>query len=306
MIIVCGGLADSVTELVCARLEDCKYPYRLLDLGTFPSPFELKWQWDGSTPNGYIGTADWKVDVNEISSVYVRYLGAEGRMARAELDNAEAMFAEHDTTLMAFFEDVRCLVVNRLAGGISNCSKPYQLLLAQHAGFSVPDTLVTNDENAVREFYEANNGEIIFKSLSGVRSIVRNVDDQMLDRLGLLANGPTQFQAFIPGNNIRVHVVGDELFPTRIRSEAVDYRYAARAEKSVEMEAAELPADVAESCIRISRDLGLSLTGIDLKETPEGEFYCLEINPCPGFIYYEKHTGQPISEALANLLHRGH
>ena len=72
------------------------------------------------------------------------------------------------------------------------------------------------------------------------------------------------------------------------------------------MEAAELPADVAESCIRISRDLGLSLTGIDLKETPEGEFYCLEINPCPGFIYYEKHTGQPISEALANLLHRGH
>ena len=32
MILVCGGLADGVIELVCARLADCGYPYRLLDL----------------------------------------------------------------------------------------------------------------------------------------------------------------------------------------------------------------------------------------------------------------------------------
>ena len=34
MILVCGGLADGVTELVCSRLQDCCYPYRLLDLET--------------------------------------------------------------------------------------------------------------------------------------------------------------------------------------------------------------------------------------------------------------------------------
>ena len=36
MILVCGGLADGVTELVCSRLQDCGYPYRLLDLARFP------------------------------------------------------------------------------------------------------------------------------------------------------------------------------------------------------------------------------------------------------------------------------
>jgi hypothetical protein len=29
------------------------------------------------------------------------------------------------------------------------------------------------------------------------------------------------------------------------------------------------------------------------------------VNPCPGFLYYERHTGQPISTALAELLYRG-
>jgi hypothetical protein len=43
----------------------------------------------------------------------------------------------------------------------------------------------------------------------------------------------------------------------------------------------------------------------DLKETPDGEYYCFEVNPCPGFLYYERHTHQPISTALASLLHHG-
>ncbi|MER3479214.1 MAG: RimK domain-containing protein ATP-grasp, partial [Meiothermus sp.] len=38
---------------------------------------------------------------------------------------------------------------------------------------------------------------------------------------------------------------------------------------------------------------------------PEDDWYCFEINPCPGFAYYEQHTGQPISAALAELLEAG-
>jgi glutathione synthase/RimK-type ligase-like ATP-grasp enzyme len=47
------------------------------------------------------------------------------------------------------------------------------------------------------------------------------------------------------------------------------------------------------------------MTGVDLRETPEGEYYCFEVNPSPGFIYYEKNSRQPISAALADLLHTG-
>jgi glutathione synthase/RimK-type ligase-like ATP-grasp enzyme len=71
------------------------------------------------------------------------------------------------------------------------------------------------------------------------------------------------------------------------------------------MEAIQLPPQVAESCLVLAHKLDLLLTGIDLKETPDGQYYCFEVNPSPGFLYYEKHSRQPISMALANLLHQG-
>jgi glutathione synthase/RimK-type ligase-like ATP-grasp enzyme len=48
--------------------------------------------------------------------------------------------------------------------------------------------------------------------------------------------------------------------------------------------------------------MGLLIAGIDLKEAPDGEYYCFEVNPSPGFAYYEQHTGQPISAALVEAL----
>lgn len=307
MILVCGGLADPVTELVCARLEHCAYPYHLLDLGRYPAGFQIKWHWQGSTPNGYIAGADWRLQLDELTSVYVRYLGADGRLvpARATSDAASAVYAECDIGLMALLEDLPCLVVNRLWGGMSNHSKTYQSLLVRRCGLLIPRTLVTNDPAAARQFVEECHGEVIYKSLSGVRSIVRRIGEEQLARLSLLRHGPVQFQALIAGDDVRVHTVGDQVFATRVRSDAVDYRYAGQEGRPVEMTPAELPAAVTSACLRLARELDLALAGIDLKETAEGDYYCFEINPSPGFLYYEQGTGQPISQALANLLHHG-
>ena len=101
-----------------------------------------------------------------------------------------------------------------------------------------------------------------------------------------------------------MHTVGEELFATLVRSTAVDYRYARREGADVEMTTASLPPAVAESCLRLARSTGLLFSGIDFKRTPDGEYFCFEVNPCPGFIYYEQFTGQPISTALAGLLRR--
>lgn len=310
MILVCGGLADNVTELVCARLVDCGYPYRLLDLGKYPSEFKIKWHWQGSGPSGpsgYIAGPDWKLDIDELTGVYIRYLGPEGRVPPLNIapEVLPSMYLEYDTGLMALLEDLPCAVVNRLAGGMSNNSKVYQALLVRQCGLLTPPTLVTNDPIAAHGFYEDCHREVIYKSLSGIRSIVRRLEPEQLARLSLLRHGPAQFQAFIPGENVRVHTVGDQLFATRVHSNAVDYRYASHEGHNVEMEPTILPIPIAESCMRLARELDLILTGIDLKETPDGEYYCFEINPCPGFLYYEKYSGQPISTALAQILHNG-
>lgn len=307
MILVCGGIADTVTELVCARLEERAYPYRLLDMGVYPEGYRMEWRWRGPHPEGFIRAPGWKLDLGELTGAYVRYLGPEGRVPPAGLRAEQASFlsAECDSALALMLDNLACTVVNRMAGGMSNHSKPYQALLIRRSGLRIPPTLVTNDPDEARSFHDACGGEVIYKSLSGVRSIVRRVGPTQLARLSLLRHGPAQFQAFVPGENVRVHTVGDRLFATRIHSDAVDYRYAGREQLGMEMEPGTLPPAVEASCRFLARSMGLLLAGIDLKVTPEGEYYCFEVNPSPGFVFYELGDGQAISGALADLLHHG-
>jgi glutathione synthase/RimK-type ligase-like ATP-grasp enzyme len=302
MILVCGGLADGVTELVCARLEHSGYAYRLLDLAHYPVGYRIAWCWSDAGPTGTIAGPDWVLDLDAITGVYVRFLGPEGRRSpQGDPEDAAALQLEADAGLVTLLEDLPCPVVNRIGGGMSNNSKPYQALLLRRAGLAVPATLVTSDPDAARAF-QAKWGDVIYKSASGVRSIVRRLGQDQLARLALLRDGPAQFQAFVPGRNVRVHTVGDAVFATLIDTEAVDYRYASRDGLDVSMTPMTLPAAVEDACLGVARDLDLLFAGIDLKETPDGDFVCFEVNPCPGFIYYERHTGQPISAALAELL----
>ena len=306
MILIAGGIADKVTELVCARLDDCGYPYRLFDLGRFPNDYGLTMRWADDGRGGCLTGPDWRLEIEAISGAYVRFLGPEGRVLDPGLPEAQAreLQFEADTALMIALDDLPCRVVNRTGGGMSNNSKPHQIQLIARAGLQVPPTLVTNDPAAVEAFHR-DHGQLIYKSASGIRSIVRRLDAGHMARLDLLRHGPAQFQALVRGCDVRVHTVGEQLFATRVRSDATDYRYAGREGATIEMEPAELPAEIAAACRRVTRNLGLLHGGIDLRQTPEGAWYCFEVNPCPGFLFYERNTGQPISRALAELLRDG-
>ena len=63
-----------------------------------------------------------------------------------------------------------------------------------------------------------------------MRSIVQELSERDQKNLHKLRDLPTQFQQFIAGTNIRVHVVGTEIFATQIESDAVDYRYTSQDE----------------------------------------------------------------------------
>lgn len=94
----------------------------------------------------------------------------------------------------------------------------------------------------------------------------------------------------------------DAVALTVIVSAADDYRYAARQGAEVEIRAAALPAECAQRCLRLASALGLAVAGIDLRRTPDGDWYCFEVNPSPGFTYYQDACGQTIDEAIARLL----
>ena len=194
------------------------------------------------------------------------------------------------------------LVVNRCAPMGSNSSKPYQCQLIREHGLLVPETLVTSDPDCVRDF-RAVHGRIIYKSISSVRSIVQPFEDADLERLDRIRWCPTQFQAFVDGTNVRVHVIGERVYATAIRTEATDYRYAGKLTgEPAHLREVELSPELAGKCVALAQSLGLAFAGIDLKVTPDDDVYCFEVNPSPAFSYYEGNTGQAISEGLALAL----
>jgi hypothetical protein len=193
-------------------------------------------------------------------------------------------------------------VVNRAAAMASNGSKPYQAQLIRAVGFDVPETVVTNDPELVHDFL-ARHRRVVYKSTSGTRSVVHEVDADALARLEDIRWCPVQFQAYVEGIDVRVHVVGSRVFATRVTSDAADYRYAAvRGGAPARLEATRLSEAVEALCIDLTARLGLRFSGIDLRITPDQRVVCFEVNPSPAYTYYEGHTGQPIARALADHL----
>jgi len=305
MILLCGIPSESPLALVREALDECGTPYVMLNQRQFPI---MRMSLDISD-----GRAGGKLQLNGDSYQLEDFTGVFSRMmdyrflpeVKDSADNAPERQLSRNLfdTLTRWAEVTPARVVNRIAPMGSNFSKPFQAQLISRYGFEVPETLITNDPELVRAF-RAKHGRVIYKSISGVRSIVQTLTDEDMDeRLDNIRWCPTQFQAFVEGTNVRVHTVGDKVFATAISTEATDYRYAQRQSGDhAELREVDLSDELAEMCVKLAEGLGLAFAGIDLKVTPENRVYCFEVNPSPAFSYYESNTGQPISKAVAQYL----
>ena len=183
---------------------------------------------------------------------------------------------------MALLEDLPCPVVNRIGGGMSNNSKPYQALLLRRAGLKRAADPRHQRSRPRPAPSRPSTARWSTSRLSGTRSIVRRLGPDQLARLAFLRHGPAQFQAFVPGRNVRVHTVGDRVFATRIETEAVDYRYAHLDGLDVAMKPATLPAAVEAACLRAARRSRSPLR----RDRPQGDagrrVRLLRSEPLPG------------------------
>lgn len=309
MILISGIPSEPPVALAAASAEALGIPYVLLNQRSFAHD-DMDFEFADGACRGALRVAGQTLPLERFSGIYLRTIDAvslpelgkdEGRRSAWDAPLATARAHAWADMLTQWTEVAPQRVANRLSATLSNFSKPGQLQAIRAAGFAVPETLVTNEPAAVRAFL-ARHGKAIYKSTSSVRSIVRMLDDAALARLDQVRVLPTQFQEFIPGENLRVHVVGDAVFAARIVSEAVDYRYAGRDGLDVEMAECALPPDVAERCIALSRRLALPFCGVDFKVQPDGRYVCFEVNPSPAYSYYQEQTGLPMSDALVRYL----
>lgn len=305
MVLLWGIAADRPLESVHTSLRRLNAPSIFLDQQTvLQSKIDLTID---SELRGALQTLDWSADLESITAVYLRPYDARG-LGGIEDQKLNSLAFQRallfEDVLMGWLEMTSAFVVNRPSAMSSNNSKPYQLQLIRSAGFDVPDTLVTTDPHAAVEFWEMH-GSVIYKSVSGVRSIVTRLGPEHCDRIRDIAHCPTQFQQYIDGTDFRIHVVGNEIFCCEISSTADDYRYPRRQDAQPRVRSCEIPQKVGTRCRELAASMSLAVAGIDLRRSASGNWYCFEVNPSPGFSFYEEATGQPISEAVANLLMHG-
>jgi glutathione synthase/RimK-type ligase-like ATP-grasp enzyme len=297
MILVFGDRSDGPTAAVLDACRARRAAHAFVDelrLGGTRVRLDL----GGGAVSGRIDHDGWSVDLADVSGVYHRPTGKEGTGKERTGTIAEGNDARRAAErFRAWTELTDVPVANRVSAMASNGSKPYQSRLISPY-FLIPRTIVTNEPDVVRTFVRAH-GRVVYKSCSGLRSIVEEIDDEALARLDAIRWCPTQFQVRVEGTNVRVHVVGDRTIATVARSGATDYRYAAQQVGSAaDLDPFDLPPDVAARCVALAHALGLTVAGIDLMQTGDGRWVCFEVNPSPGFTYFEDRTRQPIADAV--------
>jgi len=257
----------------------------------------------GETIGGTLRVAGEELRLEEVKAVYPRPYDWNLIKPVADAGPQSPAFQHANAiqqALSIWLDLTPALVLNRPKEMALNYSKPYQAARIEASGFAIPETLLTTDPAAVRDFRQVH-GAVIYKSVSAMRSIVSQLRPEDEERLDGVSWCPTQFQQRIVGPEVRAHVIGDEVFACEIVTKADDYRYASLSGDSLEIRPFDLPPDCAAKCRAVVREMQFVIAGVDLR-WENGTWYCFEVNPSPGFMYYQKHSGQPIDEAIARLL----
>ncbi len=194
-------------------------------------------------------------------------------------------------------------------------NKLHQLECAAVYGFRVPQTLITSSPNDAEKFRK-NVGKIITKTMGNEFVVIdgkpynfyttRIAPDEVIDFSGLRIS-PAIFQEEVTkGVDVRVTVVGDQVFPCEIQQKGtmlgeIDWRSGIGGLDLIYISHDRLPSDLAEKCIRLVQGMGLKFGAIDLILDPQGNYWFMEINPNGQWGFVEEETGVPISKAMAAL-----
>jgi|SRR5579863_1007134 ATP-grasp ribosomal peptide maturase len=189
--------------------------------------------------------------------------------------------------------------------------KPTQLRMAQRAGLRVPETIVTNDPGAVRNF-AGSVGKVIYKPFSAggiseagehrmIYAAIVSKDDCDDPSIRLTAH---LFQEWIEHDHaVRLTVVDGRFFASAIYSSSpasyVDWR---SDYESLSYAVTETPEPVKCAVTTLMNTLDLRFGALDFLVTPEGEWVFLEINPNGQWAWIEENTGLPIASAIADTL----
>lgn len=197
-------------------------------------------------------------------------------------------------------------VVPRIENHHWHDRKPWQLAFCDDEDVPVPDTLITNSPEEVRDFHDEHE-RVIYKPVTSGGTPKELTDDDLTEsRLADLATAPVQFQEFAPGEDLRVYFLdGEVIGAIRYLSEGYSFKVDIAEGNRVEVERFEPSAEMEAAVERAAESSGLTFGGVDVRREPSGEFRVLEINDVPRFAAANLDTDQDIAGRLAEYLMDG-
>lgn len=180
--------------------------------------------------------------------------------------------------------------------------KVYQLQIARECGFQIPKTVVCQSKDEVLDLFIRCNKRIIVKPLVGVSTkflVTCQIEDPALIADEAFSACPAIYQERIEGTqHIRLFAFGNQMIAGKIDSEDLDWR----PNLNVPISDWNVPKDLADRIKIVLSRLGLRMGIFDLKISPNGTCYWLEVNPQGQFLFLQPFVSIDIAEAFAGFL----
>ncbi|MGD1319757.1 MvdC/MvdD family ATP grasp protein [Chryseobacterium sp. 2R14A] len=189
-------------------------------------------------------------------------------------------------------------------------NKILQLTLAKKNNLIIPETLFSNDEEAVKEFFHqfcqgkaiAKLHGTISKSMNGQEMISTLLfDEDNLEQLSDIAVCPMIFQPYIEKEyELRIVYLNGEFFTGKINNKVhTDWRIS---QTEFFWEPYELPKNIEENLSLMMQEMGLVFGAIDMIKSTNGNYYFLEVNPQGEWGMLQKELDFPIAQRIADYL----
>lgn len=271
-----------------------------------------------SGPQGHtrLSSGDQVRLLDDLDAVWYRRYFAGGLLPIELGDTREVCVHESRRTLYGTIASFDCFQLDPLSCVRGTDHKELQLKRAAKYDLVIPRTLFTNEPTAVREFFEAENGQVVTKMQSsfavypdGDEQVVftTKVKKEQLADLDNLRYSPMIFQELLPKKlDIRSTVVGNRVFTAAIDSQKsslteTDWRRDG-ARTLDDWFSFELPKETEQNLLRVVSEFGLNYAAADFVLTKDDRLVFLEINAGGEWMWMTSHVGLPIDLALAEVL----
>lgn len=311
MLLVLTNSGDVTADYLLSRMTEASVPFERFDTDSALEHVTVTYQPD----NPLIQIDGRRYSPTDFSTVW--YRRPERLVSPSIVDTPEGrcVLDEWSESFEGFFAHIprqrwiNCPAANALAS-----RKLEQLSSAKRLGFTIPDTVVTQDSEVLRNFFHKHHGDVIVKPLGRayierpdheIDSVIftNQVKESDLEDLTDLARCPTFFQQAVRKvSDVRITVVDSDIHAIELCAKDSDGKQRCDIRRNNMLDVTYrqiiLPTDVTNAVQELMSFYGLRFAAIDMAIAEDGQWYYFEVNPNGQWAWLDLSGGASIFQSF--------